>query len=169
MSLIFLFFPGSLPDIAAQKYKYNCRYCNKEKLPGFLQGQNEIQQYKDRQHEGRYNVLQMFAPVEHTDEHHVGKYGHRQGNDEALPHNKAQQPQQPAQQTVNPIDEQGLLGAMARTQQLFDLSQLFAPYVYDGGSTNILIDPVAEQLDAMQRQQEADRRNRLAGYGYIGF
>lgn len=91
----------------------------------------------------------------------------------------AQQPvqQQPAQQTVNPIDEQGLLGAMARTQQLFDLSQLFTPYVYGGGSTNIridpiverLTDPVAEQLEALQRQQEADRRGRLAGYGYIGF
>lgn len=88
-----------------------------------------------------------------------------------------QQPQQPAQQTVNPIDEQGLLGAMARTQQLFDLSQLFAPYVYDeippvfpaNPVAGQLIDPVAEQLEALQRQQEADRRERLADYGYIGF
>lgn len=89
-----------------------------------------------------------------------------------------QQPaQQPAQQTVNPIDEQGLLGAMARTQQLFDLSQLFAPYVYDevppvfpsNPVAGQLIDPVAEQLEALQRQQEADRRRRLADYGYIGF
>lgn len=88
-----------------------------------------------------------------------------------------QQPQQPAQQTVNPIDQQGLLGAMARTQQLFDLGQLFAPYVYDeippvfpaNPVAGQLIDPVAEQLEALQRQQEADRRARLADYGYIGF